>query len=444
MDFGLIILMGIVPMGADIWHHRIARWLQEMGATGDLDLMASRIEGLAALGVVAVATFLIVKLLIVLLVHFLAPRLPSNSLLVLAVRHRVFVARPRLFPVIAVCLANQWVFADDEPMRRFLEVVLGLILTWILALMLMRFLDAMHHRIRADQRAGHKALKSLVQAGKVLVAVAAVLATLAVALHESPMLILSGFGAATAVLLLVFKDPILGLVAGVQINANNMVEIGDWIELPDGSANGTVTDVALTTITVENFDKTNSYLPPYELISKPFINWRNMSDSGGRRIKRHLLLDLRSVRFADDSLLSHLKKVALLAPYLEERLREISEFNTNFDGDTTHPANGRRLTNIGLFRNYVIAYLKFRADVHHDNFTFLVRHLQPAEQGLPVEVYVFTTTTDWAEYEEIQADIFDHLIAVLPSFGLRPFQNLSGSDVIQAGKDMSKASDRVP
>jgi miniconductance mechanosensitive channel len=409
--------------------HNLESWLTQLSVPGDVKLIASHIIGLGTLLLIAIGTYIFVKAVIFVLQRTIGPRLPADSLLRLTVNHRVFVERPRLFPVIAVLLANPLVFSNDPSMRRLVDGIAGVLLSIIVCLMLARLLDAIHEHYRRDKEFGHRALKNLIQAAKVLVALCGALAALAFLFDKSPLLVLSGFGAATAVFLLVFKDPILGLVAGVQLNVNNMIRIGDWIQMPDGTANGTVTDIALTTVTVQNFDNTDSYIPSYDLIKQPFINWRGMTKSGGRRIKRHLLLDLESIRFADDRMIAELDGITLLAPYLEKRRREIEEFNASFTGDSSHPANGRRLTNAGLFRAYIAAYLQFRQDIQSEGFTFLVRHLQPTNEGLPIEVYVFTTTTDWAEYEGIQADIFDHLIAVLPVFGLRPFQSPSGPDL---------------
>jgi miniconductance mechanosensitive channel len=251
---------------------------------------------------------------------------------------------------------------------------------------------------------------------------------LATVLDKSPVYLLSGVGALTAVLLLVFKDAILGFVAGIMISVNEMVRIGDWIEVPKAGADGDVIDVSLTTVKVQNWDKTITTIPTYDLISGSFKNWRGMSDSGGRRIKRAIQIDMRSVRFADEALMAHWQKIDLLRTYLAEKQREIDMDNGRRGTDLAILGNGRRITNLGTFRAYCIAYLKAHPKIHQD-MTFLVRQLAPTEHGLPLEIYVFTNDIRWPAYESIQADIFDHLLAVIGEFQLGVFQQPSGNDV---------------
>lgn len=238
---------------------------------------------------------------------------------------------------------------------------------------------------------------------------------------------MSLLGGLTAVLLLVFKDMILGLVAGIQLSSNNMIARGDWIEMPNYGADGDVIDITLTTVMVQNWDKTITTIPTYALISDSFKNWKGMQESGGRRIKRAVNIDINSIRFVDDELLSKLRKVELLKDYLQDKLQEIDKYNQEHAVDTSLLINGRKITNIGTFRAYLIAYLR-RHPLINKEMTFLVRQLRPTECGLPIEVYVFSNDKVWANYEAIQADIFDHIFAVVPEFGLRVFQNPTGSD----------------
>lgn len=241
-------------------------------------------------------------------------------------------------------------------------------------------------------------------------------------LDKSPWGILSGIGAATAIVLLVFKDTILSFVAGIQMVANDLVRVGDWIEMPQFGADGDVIDVALHQVRVQNWDKTIVAVPTYKFLDSSFKNWRGMSEAGGRRIKRALLIDQSSVRFADKALLERLGRVQLLAPYLEARGRDIEEANKAAKADPASPLNGRRQTNLGLFRAYAQAYLRSHPRLRQD-MTLMVRHLAPeADAGLPMEVYCFTNDTDWTVYEGIQADIFDHLLSAMPEFGLRAYQ----------------------
>lgn len=245
---------------------------------------------------------------------------------------------------------------------------------------------------------------------------------------KSPLLLLSGLGAMTAVLMLVFKDPILGLVAGIQLSANDMLKIGDWLEMPKYGADGAVTDIGLTTVKVRNWDNTVTTIPTYALISDSFKNWRSMSESGGRRIKRSLNIDTGSVHFLSEEEQRRLQRNPLLHSYLNVKTQELSQHNQEIAVDLASPLNGRRLTNLGTLRAYLEAYLRAHPRIHQ-NMTLMVRQLAPTPEGLPLEIYAFTNTTVWAEYESIQADIFDHILAVIDEFGLRVHQTPTGNDL---------------
>ncbi len=247
-------------------------------------------------------------------------------------------------------------------------------------------------------------------------------------LDKSPWLLMSGLGAMTAVLLLVFRDTILSFVAGVQLTVNGLAQVGDWIEMPQFGADGDVIDISLNVVQVQNWDKTITAIPAHRFLEHSFKNWRGMSESGGRRIARSIDLDVNSIRFVDDELRTHLSSLQLLQPYLTQRTEEIEKWNKEHNIDTSVPGNGRRMTNVGCFRAYVIAFLKNHGEIRKD-MTLLVRQQAPGPTGLPLQVYVFTNTTVWGEYERIQGDIFDHLYAILPYFQLRSFQHPSGNDV---------------
>ncbi len=271
-------------------------------------------------------------------------------------------------------------------------------------------------------------LKGFVQALKIILFLAGAILVLSILTGKSPLVFFSGLGAMTAVLMLVFKDAILGFVAGIQLTANNMVRKGDWIEMPQFGADGDVLDVSLTTVKVQNWDKTITSIPAYALISQSFKNWRGMQESGGRRIKRAIHIDMNSIRFCDDEMLDRFSRIQYIRDYLREKQEELASYNQALAADATSPVNGRRLTNIGTFRAYVKAYLKHHPKIH-PGMTFLVRQLNPGEYGLPLEIYVFSKDQVWANYEEIQSDIFDHLLAALPEFGLHVFQNPTGADL---------------
>lgn len=278
------------------------------------------------------------------------------------------------------------------------------------------------------QRRGNavnRPIKGYVQVGKLLVYGAASILVIAALMDQSPLLLLSGLGAMAAVLMLVFKDTILSLVASVQIGSNDMVRVGDWIEMPQLNADGDVIDIALHTVKVQNFDKTITTIPTHRLISESFRNWRGMQESGGRRIMRALMIDQNSVTFLDDASFAAISRFGLLKDYLRDKQDDLNRWNGDRSAD--HPLDGRRLTNIGTFRAYVLDYLRAHPDISRDK-TLLVRQLAPSEHGLPLQIYGFANTTIWAGYENIQADIFDHLIAIMPEFGLRLFQRPTGAD----------------
>ena len=271
--------------------------------------------------------------------------------------------------------------------------------------------------------------KSFIQAMKLVINLVGCIFILSVVLGKSPIVFFSGLGAITAILLLIFKDAILGLVAGFQLSVNNMVMVGDWIEMPGRGADGEVIDVSLTTVKVQNWDKTITTVPTYVLISDSFKNWRGMSDSGGRRIKRSLNIDVRTIQFADETLLERIK---ILRPYLEQKLDDIQKYNGNVGDDLSELINGRRLTNVGTFRAYCVAYLRNHPKIHQSGMTLLVRQLAPTEKGLPIELYAFSNDTAWVAFEDIQGDIFDHLLSILPEFQLSAFQAPSGADLEKA------------
>tara|TARA_B100001123_G_scaffold446122_1_gene599548 strand:+ start:1244 stop:2485 length:1242 start_codon:yes stop_codon:yes gene_type:complete len=271
-------------------------------------------------------------------------------------------------------------------------------------------------------------IRTVVQITKVVVYFIGGVAILATLLGKSPVVFFSGLGAFTAVLLLIFKDTILGFIAGIQLAANNMVRKGDWIEMPGHSADGTVLDVSLTTVKVQNWDKTITTIPTYALVAEPFKNWRGMEESEGRRIKRSVYIDVTSVKFCDGEMIERFKKIQSISGYIERKLEEVSTYNRERNADESLRVNGRHLTNVGTFRAYLEHYLRSHPMVHPE-MTFLVRQLAPTEHGLPIEMYLFSTDQDWANYEAIQADIFDHILAVLPLFDLRPFQAPTGSDL---------------
>ena len=276
--------------------------------------------------------------------------------------------------------------------------------------------------------AASRSIKGYIQLIMILVYFVATIFIIAFIFKKSPLGLMTGLTAFAAVLLLVFKDPILGLVASIQLSANNMLKPGDWIEVPKHNANGTVVDISLTTVKVQNGDKTISTIPTYSLVTDSFLNWSGMEESDGRRIKRFINIDMKSVRFCDDQMLEKFQNFRIIRSYVTEKQNEINEHNTKLGVVDDHIPNGRRQTNLGIFRKYLEIYLKNNPYINND-MTFLVRYLQPTESGLPIEIYVFSKEKQLSDYESIQADIFDHVLAIIPEFELRVFQAPSGSDI---------------
>ncbi|MCO8030692.1 mechanosensitive ion channel family protein [Brevundimonas diminuta] len=279
-------------------------------------------------------------------------------------------------------------------------------------------------------RAHRRSIKGYLQVLKIVIYAVATILVIAALIDRSPLLLLSGLGALAAVLMLVFKDTILSLVASVQLNSNDMLRVGDWIEMPQVNADGDVIDIALHTVKVQNWDKTVTTIPTWRMINESYKNWRGMQESGGRRIKRALLIDQTSARFLTEAERDRMRRFLLIDDYLADKAVEMADWNAKLVAAGRDPVNMRRSTNIGAFRAYVQNYLENHPRIRQD-MTLLVRQMQPTETGLPLEIYAFTATVAWAEYEAIQGDIFDHLLAILPEFGLRLFQSPSGADFSQ-------------
>ncbi len=269
-------------------------------------------------------------------------------------------------------------------------------------------------------------IKGFIQIGKIIVYGVGAILVLASIVDRSPLLFFSGLGALTAVMMLVFKDTLLSLVASVQIATSSILRVGDWVEVPQYGADGDVIDIALHTVRVQNWDKTVTTIPTHRFISDAFKNYRFMSRSGGRRIKRALHLDMSSVRFLSVDEVNQLRDFTLLTNYVDEKREALKEANRDLGDDGN--VNARRLTNLGTFRAYVLAYLKHHNGINQ-GMTLLVRQLDPGPQGLPLEVYAFTKSTEWAVHEQVKSDIFDHLIAITPSFKLRVYQQPAGADL---------------
>lgn len=288
-------------------------------------------------------------------------------------------------------------------------------------------LKAIYTVYSAQERFRDRPLKGLLQTVQVALWFVGGIVVIALLLDKSPLSLLAGLGASAAVLMLIFKDSIMGVVSGVQLSANDMLKVGDWIAMPKYGADGTVIEVTLNTVKVRNWDNTITTIPPYLLVSDSFQNWRGMTESGGRRVKRSVNIDMNSVRFCTPQMLDKYRRIKLLADYIDQTEQVIKAYNAEQKIDNSVLVNGRRQTNLGVFRAYLSAYLHNLPGVR-DDMTLLVRHLQPTDHGIPIELYFFTRTTEWGAYEKIQADVFDHLLAIVPEFDLCVFQSPTGAD----------------
>ena len=335
-----------------------------------------------------------------------------------------FLRLSHLAPAFVISSLSYVFFSDYPVLLGLVDVLVNLYLVGIALWVFDSLIDTFYKLYEESSFSNKLPLKGMCQAIKIIVNGTGIIFILSILLDKSPLYFFSGLGALTAVLLLVFKDVILGFVAGVQLTANNMVRKGDWVEMPKYGADGDVIDVALTTVKIQNWDKTITTIPAHALVSDAFKNWRGMSESGGRRIKRSIHLDLSSVRFLKESEVEELEKIVLLKDYFAHKREDIGESGMQVErhGLAAPLLNGRNLTNSGTFRAYCLEYLRDHSDIHKQGMTFLVRQLAPTEKGLPIEIYVFVSDVRWVHYEAIQSDIFDHLLSSLPIFGLRAFQ----------------------
>jgi len=340
-------------------------------------------------------------------------------------RNRVFHRLALIAP--AIIIYNfAYLFGDAGS---FIRRVVTALIVLIAMLVIGALLSTLRDVLSAKDHEKRYQVKSSIQIARIVLYVVGSVVVIAALVGQSPFVLLSGIGALTAVFVLVFRDTILSFIAGIQISSYDLVKVGDWIEVPKYGADGDVIDIALHTVKVQNWDKTITMIPTHKLIEESFKNWRGMEQSGGRRIKRAINIDMTSVRFCDDDLLARFDKMLLIKDYIHKKQKEIEIYNAKHNIDTRERINGRWMTNLGVFRAYLQAYLRNHPKIH-SNLTFLIRQLPLGPYGLPIEIYVFTNDTEWGNYEAIQADIFDHIIAAMSWFDLRIYQHPSGNDLV--------------
>ncbi len=298
-------------------------------------------------------------------------------------------------------------------------------------------LNAMNDIYKTLEISRGKSIKGFIQVFMIILYILGFLIIVSIFINTNPLVLISGLGAMTAVLMLIFKDTILSFVASVRITTSDIIQIGDWLEVPKFGADGDVIDISLYNVQIQNWDKTITNIPTYKLIDDSFKNWRGMQEAGGRRIMRKILLDISSVKFCDDEMIAKFEEINYLKDYITQKKKELLDYNTKHNIDNSVVVNGRRMTNLGTFRAYIASYLKHHPYVHKD-LIFLIRQLEPEKDGIPIQIYVFVNQTAWVKYEDIQSDIFDHLLAVVPEFGLRVFQNPSSYNFEKIAENLKR------
>lgn len=375
---------------------------------------------------VAIGLYYLAKLIVNLIIHRVIRRSKSKTDDLL-IKNRVFVRICLLVPayVIRVCtpVILTWV-----AMSGFIVGVTRIFEVIVFALVINSAFDTANDFYNTLEMSKMRPIKSLIQVIKIIVFIICALFVITILSGKSMSSIFIGLGTASAVLMLIFKDSILGFVGGIQLSVNDMIRIGDWIEMSKNGADGNVIEIGLTTVKVQNWDNTITTIPTYSLVSDSFTNWRGMSESKGRRIKRSVNIDVDSVKFCTPEMLERFKKFELVRQYIEDTENSVKQYNTENKIDTSVLVNGQRQTNIGIFRAYLTAYLKSNPNISKE-MTLMVRQLQPGENGIPIEIYVFSNNKDWTAYENIQSDIFDHIYACVPMFDLKIFQKPSSTTI---------------
>jgi len=404
----------------------LQNWLSGLGINDDLLFYVTRgVAVLAVFGLSALTNFVAKHYIVATLTHVISRS--KSDWDDAFVRQKTLNRLAHLAPALVIYLLTPIALEGFDWVIAFILGVLQVYMIIITVLVIDSLLNTVEDIYQNFRASKEIPIKGFIQALKIVLYFVAFIFVVAILLNQTPVYLLSGIGALAAVMMLVFRDSILGFVGGIQLAANKMVAVGDWIEMPKYGADGDVLEVALTTVKVQNWDKTITTIPTYALISESFKNWRGMSESGGRRIKRAINIDMSSIRFCDEEMLERYAKIQYISAYIEQKKHELEQFNQATNVDNASLANGRRMTNVGTFRAYAVAYLRHHPMINLD-MTFLVRQLPPGEHGLPIEFYVFSKDKEWANYEAIQADIFDHFLAVVPEFDLRVYQNPTGAD----------------
>ncbi len=407
------------------WTHALLEWL---GVTSDPSDDLDRWVAFALVVLAAVLFDVLLQLGVVHGVRKLVERTRvkwDDTLFSVPVLKRMCHVLSAILLAVVLPVVFETDSAERVVVMRFMQVyIIITVLRFVNALLYAAFHIAASRPVWQN-----KPIKGLRQTAQGIVLLISVILIISILLGKSPTILLTGLGASAAVLMLIFRDSILGFVSGIQLSANDMLKVGDWISVPKYGADGNVEEVSLTTVKIRNWDNTIVMLPPYLLTTDSFTNWHAMQLSGGRRVMRSVLIDMTSVRFCTPEMLDHYRTIDLLRDYIDQTERRVEEYNAEHGFQSgERRINGLHQTNLGVFRAYLVRYLQNEVPVNKD-MTLMVRQMQPTETGLPMQLYFFTDTVDWIVYEGIQSDVFDHVLAVIPEFGLRVFQNPSGADI---------------
>ena len=408
-------------------------WLINAGMSESFAKVIADYSGFLLVIAVAFIAFYIVKWIMVRWVHHLAEKSKSDWDDAF-VERKVFKRLAYLVPAIIIQFSTQYVIPDYPEMMKVVQTVISIYMATVVLIVVSSVLDASNDIYNSYEISKTRPIKGFIQVGKIVLYVLYLIILVTILfLRKEGFGWLAGLGAFSAVLLLVFKDPILGFVGGIQLATNDMLRIGDWIEMPKYNADGNVIDITITTVKVQNWDKTITTIPTYFLVSDSYKNWRGMEESGARRIRRHILVDLQSIKFCTPEMLEKFSQYEYVAEYITKTEVDITEYNNEKNVDPDVLINGRRQTNIGVFRAYLTSYLRNNPLIRQD-LTLMVRQLQPTETGLPLEIYAFSKMQDWVTIESIQSDIFDHVMAGIKYFDLQLFQSPTGNDFRSLGK----------
>lgn len=409
-----------------LWSQQFKTWLSGHGVHNDLAVIISNYSWIFVIAILAAIAYYVVRKILYNFLKRLVKK-SKNKFDDILLEKKFFQRLSYFAPAIVFYKVTPLVISHLSGFVNLVERTTEIYMMFAGVLVIDALFDALHHMYLTTEMSKTRPIKGFIQVAKIILYSIVGIILISWLLGQKPLAIIGGLGALSAVIMLIFKDSILGFVAGIQLSVNNMVRIGDWITMSKYEIDGVVTEISLTTVKIQNFDNTISTLPTYSMIADAVKNWRGMEEAGGRRISRALNLDMSSVKFCTSEMLERYEKFGYVSDYVKQTEVLIQQHNLQDNIDNDVLVNGRRQTNLGIFRAYLREYLKNNPDIH-DDMTIMVRQLAPTEKGLPMQLYCFTKTTAWVEYEGVQSDIFDHILAIIPYFDLKVFQSPAGND----------------